>query len=64
MQEIAADGGALTVDPHDDQALVTALRRLLTDDELRTRLHRAALARPPRTWDMYADEVWDFLVSG
>ncbi len=64
MLEIAADGGALTVDPHDDHALADALRQLLTDDALHTRLHRAALARPPRTWDMYADEVWDFLVEG
>jgi glycosyltransferase involved in cell wall biosynthesis len=63
MLEIAADGGALTVDPHDDHALADALRQLLTDDALHTRLHRAALARPPRTWDMYADEVWDFLVG-
>lgn len=63
MLEIAADGGALTVDPHDDHAVADALRQLLTDDELHARLHRAALARPPRTWDMYADEVWDFLVG-
>jgi glycosyltransferase involved in cell wall biosynthesis len=63
MLEIAADGGALTVDPHDDHAVAGAMRDLLTDDVLHTRLHQAALARPPRTWDMYADEVWDFLVS-
>jgi glycosyltransferase involved in cell wall biosynthesis len=64
MLEIAADGGALTIDPHDDHALAAAMRQLLTDDVLHDRLHRAALARPPRTWDMYADEVWDFLVAG
>jgi glycosyltransferase involved in cell wall biosynthesis len=63
MLELAADGGALTVDPHDDHAVAAAMRRLLTDDVLHTRLHRAALARPARTWDMYADEVWDFLVA-
>ena len=63
MREIAADGGALTIDPHDDHALAAAMRRLLTDDALREGLRRAALARPPRTWDMYADEVWNFLVS-
>lgn len=64
MLEIAADGGALTIDPHDDFTLVQALRAVLSDDELHARLQRAALARPPRTWDMYADEVWDFLVGG
>jgi glycosyltransferase involved in cell wall biosynthesis len=62
MREIAADGGALTVDPHDDHAVAAAMRDLLTDDTLHARLHRAALVRPERTWDMYADEVWDFLV--
>lgn len=64
MLELAADGGALTVDPHDDHALADAMRKLLTDDALHARLHRAALARPPRTWDMYAEEVWNFLVEG
>jgi glycosyltransferase involved in cell wall biosynthesis len=63
MLELAADGGALTIDPHDDHALATAVRQLLTDDPLHERLQRAALARPPRTWDMYADEVWNFLVE-
>jgi glycosyltransferase involved in cell wall biosynthesis len=64
MLEIAADGGALTVDPHDDHALAEAVRSVLVDDGLHERLRAAALARPRRTWDMYADEVWDFLVSG
>jgi hypothetical protein len=64
MLELAADGGALTIDPHDDHAVAAAMRQLLTDDVLHSRLHRTALARPPRTWDMYADEVWDFLVAG
>lgn len=63
MAQLAADGGALTVDPHDDHALAEALRRLLTDDELAARLRAQALARPPRSWDTYAAEVWDFLVG-
>jgi glycosyltransferase involved in cell wall biosynthesis len=63
MLEIAADGGALTIDPRDDHALAVAMRQLVTDDALHTRLHRAALARPPRTWDMYANELWEFLVA-
>lgn len=64
MAQLAADGGALTVDPHDDHAIAGALRRLLTDDELARRLRAEALARPPRSWDTYADEVWNFLVRG
>ena len=33
-QEIAAAGGAITIDPRDDEALISAMRRLLTDDAL------------------------------
>lgn len=59
--EIAADGGALTVDPRDDDALRDAMRRLLTDDDLIARLQDEARARPVRTWDDYARELWDVL---
>jgi len=59
--EIAAEGGALTVDPRDDDALVDAMRRLLTDDALITELQQAARSRPTRTWDDYARELWDVL---
>ena len=62
--EIAEDGGALLVDPRDDQALVDALRRMVTDDALVDRLRAEALARPVRTWDDYARELWDALVEG
>ncbi len=61
--EIAADGGALLVDPRDDEALVAQLRRMLTDDELLGGLRAAALARPTRTWDDYAAELWDVLAA-
>ena len=63
MAEIAADGGALTVDPHDDAAIAAAIRTLLTDDTVHGLLSEAAAKRPPRTWDAYATEVWDFLVA-
>jgi glycosyltransferase involved in cell wall biosynthesis len=62
MAEIAADGGALVVDPDDDRAIAAQMRRLLTDDVLLERLHREAAARPPRTWDDYARESWRALV--
>ena len=63
MRELAADGGALTVDPHDDHALAAGMRRLLVDDELHTALSRAAVSRPTRGWDAYANELWDHLVA-
>lgn len=59
--EIAADGGALLVDPRDDEALGRALRRLLTDDALLADLRAQAAARPVRTWDHYAAELWQAL---
>lgn len=59
--EIAAEGGALTVDPRDDDALLDAMRRLLTDDSLIAELEEAARRRPVRTWDDYARELWDVL---
>ena len=63
MAELAAEGGALTCDPHDDHSLAAALRTMLTDDIVHTRLSEEAKRRPTRTWDMYAAEVWDFLVE-
>lgn len=61
--EIAEGGGALVVDPRDDEAIVRALGALLTDDALHHDLTEQARAREARTWDQYADEVWDYLVA-
>jgi len=63
MREIAGAGGALMVDPRDDHALAGAMRALLTDDAELTRLSEQALRRPVRTWDTYAGEAWDVLMS-
>jgi glycosyltransferase involved in cell wall biosynthesis len=63
MAELAAGGGALTVDPRDDHSLADGLRNLLVDDALHGRLAEEARRRPPRTWDMYAAEAWEFLVE-
>jgi glycosyltransferase involved in cell wall biosynthesis len=62
--EIAAGGGALTIDPRDTFALVEAMRSLLDDDVLLGRLRSEAVARPSRTWEQYATETWDALVQG
>ncbi len=62
MAEIARHGGALLVDPRDDASIADALRRLLSEPELRAELAAQARSRPERSWDTYADELWDHLV--
>ncbi len=61
--EIAAGGGALTVDPRDDAELASAMRRLLTDDAEIDRLRAEIGMRHERSWLHYADELWDALVA-
>jgi glycosyltransferase involved in cell wall biosynthesis len=61
-RELADGGGALVVDPRDDLAIAAQMRRLLTDDDLVAELRQQAAARPPRTWDDYARELWSALV--
>ncbi|MFC3690390.1 glycosyltransferase [Aquipuribacter hungaricus] len=61
LAEIAAGGGALTIDPRDDDALAAAFARMVRDDSLVARLRREAVARAPRTWEDYAGEIWDIL---
>src|ERR687891_511540 len=58
VAETASGGGAVLVDPDDDGALVDAMRLLLTDAGALDDLRRAARARPTRTWDDYAAELW------
>lgn len=58
MAEIARDGGAVTVDPLDDEALCLRLRELLVDDQLVDRLAAEARAREPRSWHDYAEQLW------
>ncbi|NTW38268.1 MAG: glycosyltransferase family 4 protein [Cellulomonadaceae bacterium] len=64
MAEIADDGGCVTVDPMDDDAVADAMRVLLTDPDHLAALRAAAAARPRRTWDEYAAEAWSVLVAG
>lgn len=60
--EIAEGGGAITVDPRDDAALTAAMRRLLTSDEDIERLRAEIRERRERSWQDYADELWDAIV--
>lgn len=62
-REVGEGGGALFVDPMDDLAIADQMRRLLTDDDLVERLRDEATRRPSRTWDDYARESWDALVT-
>jgi glycosyltransferase involved in cell wall biosynthesis len=64
MREIAQHGGALLVDPRNDQDLADALRRLLLEEGLRDRLVKEASKLPVRTWNEYAAETWAYLVEG
>jgi glycosyltransferase involved in cell wall biosynthesis len=62
-REIAAGGGALLVDPRDDEAIVDAMLRLLTDDHLLDTLRKEITIRPVRTWQQYASDLWEGLVT-
>lgn len=64
LAELAEDGGCVTVDPRDDHAVAAAMRGLLQDPARLRQLSEAARARPTRTWQDYATELWDFLVEG
>ncbi|MET0965042.1 MAG: glycosyltransferase family 1 protein [Nakamurella sp.] len=61
--EIAEGGGAVTVDPRDDAALTGAMRRLLTDDAEITRLRAEIRRRAGRSWQSYADELWNCVIG-
>jgi glycosyltransferase involved in cell wall biosynthesis len=58
VAEIAALGGCVMVDPRDDEQIVDGMRKMLTDDDLITRLTGEALEAPRKTWKSYADELW------
>jgi glycosyltransferase involved in cell wall biosynthesis len=61
--EIGREGGALLIDPRDDQELVDAMRTLLTDESVRSGLIADIDKRPQRSWADYAAELWQLLVS-
>jgi len=61
--EIAELGGCLVIDPRVDDDVTDAMRRLLTKPDELQRLRAEAVARPVRTWDEYASELWAFLCN-
>lgn len=58
MKEIAASGGAMLVDPRDDDSITDGLRALLCDRPVYRALKEAAAGFPVRTWQVYADELF------
>lgn len=64
MREIARAGGAVLVDPRDDLDLARGIERALFDGALNARLRAEAAARPVRTWDDYASDLWELVVAG
>ena len=64
MRDLASRGGALLVDPRQDDQLADALRQLLLDRSLRDRLAAEAATIPRRSWDDYATDTWNYLVDG
>jgi glycosyltransferase involved in cell wall biosynthesis len=61
--DLGRDGGAVLVDPFDDEALVAAMRLLLTDDAKLRSVKGEIAGRPPRSWDDYAADLWQRLVE-
>ena len=58
LPEVAGDA-ALLVDPENTDALTDALRKLTTDEELRTRLAKQGKERAQIfTWDTAVDRTW------
>jgi glycosyltransferase involved in cell wall biosynthesis len=62
--EIARAGGCLLVDPRDDLEIAAAMRRLLTEPDVRTTLVAQTALRSDRGWKDYAAELWQALVAG
>jgi glycosyltransferase involved in cell wall biosynthesis len=62
-REIGALGGALLIDPRDDEAIISAMRTLLTDEDALQALRDAIELRPARDWEDYAAELWACLVQ-
>jgi glycosyltransferase involved in cell wall biosynthesis len=63
MREIAElAGGAVLVDPYDDNSIADGMRLLVQDDVLLAQLRLEALNHPKRGWNDYSAELWDYLV--
>jgi hypothetical protein len=60
--EIAVGGGCLLIDPRDEMTIVNAMRSLIGGTHVIDELRAQIATRPSRSWDDYANELWDDLV--
>ncbi|WP_411699842.1 glycosyltransferase [Conyzicola sp.] len=60
--EIAAGGGCVLIDPRDEMTIVDAMRSLISGTDRIEELREQIATRPSRSWDDYADELWNDLV--
>lgn len=63
MKEICEQGGAILVDPRDDENLACGLERALFDAQTNAQLREEASLRHNKSWNDYAAEVWDYFHS-
>ena len=63
MSEIGGGYGSILVDPRDDNDIVSAMARLLTEPELVRQLQQQTQSFPEKDWNMYSAELWDYLVT-
>ena len=61
--EVGSSGGTILLDPRDDEALVNAMRLLLSDDATLADLRSQIQQRPRRTWEDYASGLWTEVVQ-
>jgi glycosyltransferase involved in cell wall biosynthesis len=63
LDEVASAGGCVQVDPHDDEAILAGMSRLLTDDDEIARLQGEIEGITQKTWHDYADELWQRTIA-
>jgi glycosyltransferase involved in cell wall biosynthesis len=63
MAEVGTVGGALLVNPLNENAVTDGMRRLLTDDDLILRLRQEAEGTSLPKWDEHAAATWDWLTN-
>jgi glycosyltransferase involved in cell wall biosynthesis len=63
MKQIVAAGGAIVVDPRDDDDILQGIRSMITDEKLYARLRAEAADYVIRPWDDYASELWDYFMG-
>jgi glycosyltransferase involved in cell wall biosynthesis len=63
MKQIVTSGGAIVVDPRDDDDILRGIRSMIVDEELYGRLRAEAAAYVIRPWDDYASELWDYFMD-